>query len=448
VTRLITAGLISSSALALATAALAQQSPAAGQINPNQLPSLNSLTVPQAASPAAGTIQDAPPQAAAPPPAAAGPQRGPAARGPAAAAPAPGGPRAYQAGPIGPGPAAPGPAAGPGPAAARPPGAPAAPAGAWEVQPQVHQDGSFSYCLANAHYDNNLVLVIGANPEKKLNVAIAVPGAKMQAGAGVPVTVKIDGKFERKVDGVVATPELIVANFGNDDGLKQGLIGGNILAFQVPGDTATFQLKGTGKAMAELMQCVEKASAGQMKLPEPPPPIPPQLADVLVKAGLQDAKPILLENVPQDRRPGDFAWRVGDKVVGSVRYFNLPPDEGDLRAVSEKYVEALGKSCDGTFTKNMDDVESLPAITLRTGNAACDGKSGKVNVAILMYLTPGRTFAVFSHEAADPEKAVAEKANSGLAAAFREIARQPPQPDPQAVQAAGPRRNMAGPRRQ
>lgn len=402
--------------LPVVTTADAQQ-PAAGQINPNQLPSLQSQPG-SSNSPVAGTIQQGNPGAVVP-----GSQQ-------TAPQPLPAGPTAQQPGAT--------PAA-----AAIPPRPPTSPKGEWQVAPQVKQDGGFAYCLASTQYDNNLVLVIGQNPDKMTNIGLAVPGAQMPPGQQVPVTVRIDGKLERRQTGIVGQPELIAANFGADDTLRKAIATGNMLTYEVPGDTAQFYLKGTAKMMTDLDNCVRDAMSGKIALPAPPPPIPPELAQVLVQAGLKDAKPVLLENVPPERRPGDFAWRVGEKVLGAVRYFNLPPEEGDLPAISGKYIEALGKSCQGAFKPTLQPIEKLPAISLISGYADCDAKEGKVHVAMVMYLTPNKTFAVFTHEAPDTERAVADQASSGLARVFRDLAKQTEQNKPLAP--AGPR---VGPRPQ
>jgi len=410
--------LAAGTAIALAGAAHAQSSgsPAAGTVPPSQQtqPQAGGLILPGAVAPAPGVaapVAQPPAQApaAARPPAApqAGQQQTPRQAAPAAAA-AQGAPKA--------------------------PPKPAAPRADWEIAPQVFSDGSFKLCAAENSFDNGLFLIFMASPEKHLNVMIAKQGGGFPPGQRFPITLKIDGKLERQRAGMTASPEVIMTGVGNDQEFIKGIGTGSSLTVEIPGDVTAFQLKGTSKMTADLMACVDKAKAGQIQLPAPPPAIPPQLANILVQAGLRDARAIPVDKLPPDQRPGNFAWQIGEKVLGSVRYFPTTAETGDLAKISKEFVDALGKSCTGTFTPALKDVETLQQVALRTGSATCAQKEGgTVHLSMVMYRSNADgTFAVFSHEAMEAEKAKAEEASTGIAKVLRELANKPPQQQGQA----------------
>ncbi|HYC04130.1 MAG TPA: hypothetical protein VED40_12590, partial [Azospirillaceae bacterium] len=324
--------------------------------------------------------------------------------------------------------------------APRPPAKPAAALAEWEIAPQVFSDGSFKLCAAENKFDNGLFLILMANADKRLNIMIAKQGGGFPPGQRFPVKLRIDGKskIERERGAMTASPEVIMTGVGDDQEFVKGLGTGSALFVEIPGDTAAFQLKGTAKMTADLMGCVDKAKAGQLQLPPPPPAMPPQLANILVQAGLKDARAIPVDKLAPEQRPGDFAWQLGDKIVGAVRYFRPPAEAGDLTKLSQEFVDSLGKSCQGTYTPALKAVENLPQVELRTGSAGCVQKEGgNVHVAMLMYKAKDGTFAVFTHEATDAEKAKAEEASAGIAKVLRELAKKPPeQPQGQAGQQA------------
>ncbi|QJE73505.1 hypothetical protein HHL28_10740 [Aerophototrophica crusticola] len=321
--------------------------------------------------------------------------------------------------------------------------------------PQVFSDGSFKLCAAAAQFDNNLHLLFLQNPEKKTNLILGVPGAQMPAGQQVMVKVSVDGKVTKEKGAVISQPEAIAIPLADDPDLVRAITAGNVLSIEVPGDTATFQMKGATKALKDLGACIDQAKAGTLKLPAPAqPPIPPALAKMLVEAGLKDARAIPIDKIPPQQRPGDFAWQLGERVLGSVRSFPLSEEAGDFGAISQKYLDQLKQSCEGNFTPNFGNVENLTAYGLRTGTAGCDSKEGKIHVAMTMQLIPVpkqqgqekqvRVLNVYTHETVEAEKARADSANQGIYKVLQERGKQP-LPTAQAPQGQAPQQGQAKP---
>ncbi|MFV3130742.1 hypothetical protein [Niveispirillum sp. KHB5.9] len=329
---------------------------------------------------------------------------------------------------------------GPRPAAAvtppKPAGKPGVPKGEWQVGPQVFTDGSFKMCGASVEFDNNLHLIFLRNPAEKVQMVLGIPGAQMPTGQRAALKVSIDGKINRELGAIVSQPNALAIGLGDDAELLKGLTTGSVLTIEVPGDTASFQLKGTTKAMNDLTSCVKNGKAGTLQLPQPTEPvIAPTLAKLLVDAGLQNAHAIPVDKFPPQQRPGDYAWQIGDKVLGAVRSFPMGEQAGDFTKVADTYMEQLKKSCEGTYTPTMGAVEKLPAYQLRSGSVSCQAAENKIHVALVMQLIELpkqqgqeqviRVLNVFSHEAAEPEKAQADAASAGIVKVLREKGKEP-----------------------
>lgn len=408
--------LAGAAALCLTGAAAAQSS------NQQQAPAGGGLILPgtvqtpqQGSSPAAGTIGG-------PAAGSIGQQQGPSAAPPTA-------------GTVGA--AAQGQVAKPTAASAPPkPAKPAAPRGEWQVGPQVFTDGSFKMCAASVEYDNNLHLLFLKNPQQRVQLVLGIPGAQMPAGQRTAVKLSIDSKLTRELGAIVSQPNALAIGLGDDADILKGLTTGSVMTIEVPGDTAAFQLKGTTKAMNDLSTCVKQGVDGTLKLPAPTEPaIAPSLAKLLVDAGLSNARAIPVDKIPPQQRPGDYAWQIGDKVLGAVRSFPMGDGAGDFTKVSDTYLEQLKKSCEGTFTPAIGAIEKLPAYQLRSGSVSCDAAGNKIHVAVIMQLIElpkqqgqpqqVRVLNVFSHESADAEKAQADSASAGIIKVLKDKGKEP-----------------------
>ncbi|ACI97958.1 hypothetical protein [Rhodospirillum centenum] len=319
-------------------------------------------------------------------------------------------------------------------APSKPPEKTGVPQGTWDIAPDVYSDGSFKLCAAENRFDNNLILIMLQGPNKKTNLMIGAPGAQMPPGARFKAQIKIDSKLDKEINGAVVAPELVALNTGQEEEIARGIGTGNVLTVMLPGQGVAFQLKGTSKALSDLSACVDQAAAGTLKLPPPPPAMPPQLAKLLLDAGLKDARALPVDKMPPEQRPGDFAWQIGQKVLGAIRNFPIREEAGDLAKISQTYVDSLAKTCQGTFTPTLGTVETVKQVTFRTGSALCEMKEGKVFVSLVMYLSAQRTLGVFSHEAMESERATAETASAGILKALKEAAaKEPPAQQGQAA---------------
>ena len=240
-----------------------------------------------------------------------------------------------------------------------------APIGDWRGGPVTDPDGKFAYCVAENRFDNKLALVIARNPNGETNLAIGIPGAGMAKGTKFPMSVRVDETVKRSFTGIAVEPDLLVVSTGKDDELYESMRKGSRLIMQGPTDTAIFQLRGTGKALGELKSCAQNGSGNIGAGGKPPapnaqggaqggqkpvaaPPLPETLRAILNAAGLRQAVPLSLAGIPEDRRPADFAWKIGP-VFGGVREARAPA-EATFEALTTNYLDVLKQRCSGAFT--------------------------------------------------------------------------------------------------
>lgn len=329
----------------------------------------------------------------------------------------------------------------------------ATPVGAWIGAPA--KDGGLAYCVQSAKYSTGHTLVIGRTRSGAVNVALSIPGGALPVGERWPVSVRVDGALARERVATAANAAMLVVPLGKDPDMFTQLKRGNTFFVKSSGDHIGFALKGTAQALKALERCAETLPAS----PEPPvkdgakagkgvptegeaakgadapdatatPPVFPQtLAAILGAAGLTEVQALTFPDLPPEKRPADYAWRVGE-VLGGVRE-RVVPAELTLDALSTEYVEALRSRCKGAGTARLSPVEHHRLVTIRLGAVDCapagDGKGSGVHVALVSYLSEARLFATFFHEATPENAAVADDIRDRLAAVFRRVAAMPPE---------------------
>lgn len=309
-----------------------------------------------------------------------------------------------------------------------------APQGDWRVGPVNALDGSFAYCVAESHFTSGHGLIIARNTPGELNIAVAIPGAQLPLDQRWDVKVQVDETTRDKV-AVAMQPDLLVVPQGKDEELFTLLQRGKQLAVVSATDRVAFQLKGSGKALADLKTCAEKAvaapprgaardapkeagkEAGKM-------PFPDALGEILAQAGLREVKPVSFADMPEDKRPADFAWRVG-RVFGGVRERTVGAD-ATLAALSDEYVDALKAKCPGKPNATLGAAETLQDVEIRTGTVDCEAGADSVHVALTFYLTASRLFTTFFHEGPVTDAAVSDRARDNITAVIRRLAGAPP----------------------
>lgn len=306
---------------------------------------------------------------------------------------------------------------------------PAGVVGGWKGGPA--KENGADYCVQEARFSSGHLLMVGRTRTGEVNLALGIPGAALPVGERWKVTVAVDGADSRERVATAASKALLVIGMGFDAEFFDRLKKGKTLTLKASADDIALQLSGTGKALGELEKCAaalpEAGTAGKVASGLPggagAPPFPETLTAILAAAGLREVQTLAFPDLPPEKRPADYAWRVG-KVLGGMRERNVPPGT-DFDEITTAYAGALKDRCKGGGTVTQTPVERLTGVTLRSAAVDCAGEDGKggVHVALVSYLSDAHLFAVFFHESAPAHKAEADDIRDRLAQVFRNVAR-------------------------
>lgn len=301
--------------------------------------------------------------------------------------------------------------------------------GAWKGGPA--REGGADYCVQEARFSSGHLLMVGRTKAGEVNIALGIPGGGLPVGERWKVNVVVDGANPRERVAVAAAKGLLVVGMGFDNEFYDRLKKGKTLNLKSSADDIGFQLSGTAKALGELEKCAAAlpASSGQAASGVPgagAAPFPETLSAILGAAGLREVQTLVFPDTPPEKRPADYAWRVG-KVLGGVRERNVAPGT-DFAETTENYAKALKDRCKGAGVVALGEIERHPGVAVRSGAVDCEGEGGKgaVHVSLVSYLSDVGLFAVFFHEAAPANKAEADDVRDRLAEVFRKVARQEP----------------------
>lgn len=304
--------------------------------------------------------------------------------------------------------------------------------GTWKGGPA--KEGGADYCVQEARFSSGHLLMVGRTKAGEVNIALGIPGGGLPVGERWKVNVVVDGASPRERVATAAAKGLLVVGMGFDAEFYDRLKKGKTLNLKSSADDIGFQLSGTAKALGELEKCAAglPAPSGQAAAGAPgagAAPFPETLSAILGAAGLREVQTLTFPDTPPEKRPADYAWRVG-KVLGGVRERNAAP-ETDFAEVTENYAKALKERCKGTGVVALGEIERHPGVVIRSGAVDCEGEGGKgaVHVSLVSYLSDAGLFAVFFHEATPANKAEADDVRDRLAEVFRKVARQEPVSD-------------------
>lgn len=175
----------------------------------------------------------------------------------------------------------------------------------WRTGAMRAATGEFAYCVSEAEYTNGLWLILALNPEAGVNLGMGVPGATWSVGAESSIAIQIEGYPAQTVKARITKPGLMVVSAGSNPALIEALSRSNSITI----DGKAFALKGSGRAIAELRDCVDHKG------------VPPSERGVAAAAPAQPAQPPLIQQGDATSSPTDttsVAAPAGDAISAAV----------------------------------------------------------------------------------------------------------------------------------
>ncbi|MBP2303167.1 hypothetical protein [Azospirillum picis] len=301
----------------------------------------------------------------------------------------------------------------------------------WDGGAAKRKDGSFAYCVVEGEFTSGHVLMIARSQKGETNIGVGIPGAGLPKDGEWPVTLEVDGKMKRERVAVAPQPDMLVVSNGKDEDLVTALMNGSELVVSSASDRIAFKLSGTKKVLGDLRTCVDKAGnvppirvAAGRPVDKSRPRLPEGLDSLLTAAGVHNAVPVPMDNLPPERRPADVAWRVGP-IVGGIRERAVDEDS-KIEELSDSFAGAMKEKCEGTATVTLNPPEQAGPAWIRTGSVECAMEQGKLHVAMTFLLSQRRLFTVIFHEAGEADVALADKVRDNLAQVLRRAGNAPP----------------------
>lgn len=174
----------------------------------------------------------------------------------------------------------------------------------WRTGAMRSAAGEFAYCVSEAEYTNGLWLILALNPEAGVNLGMGMPGATWSVGAESSIAIQIEGYPAQSVKARVTKPGLMVVSAGSNPALIDALARSNSITI----DGNAFALKGSGRAIAELRDCVDHKG------------VPPSERGVAA-APAQPAQPPLIQQGEATSSPTEtssVAAPAGDAISAAV----------------------------------------------------------------------------------------------------------------------------------
>lgn len=137
----------------------------------------------------------------------------------------------------------------------------------WQTGMMKTQDGKFAYCMTQGEYAGGTKIIVALTAAGDINLGVEQQGGKFPVGGEKPVKVAVDNLPPFMFTARAVKPTMMVINAGRDPALLDAMAKGS--TFKIDGQG--FELKGSGKAVATLRECVAVSSAGpDMAQVEPP----------------------------------------------------------------------------------------------------------------------------------------------------------------------------------
>ena len=153
---------------------------------------------------------------------------------------------------------------------------PANPTEDWSITAVTKDSGGFDYCAAGTRFDNGHALLIARNKAGEVIVLVGLASDKLKTKSVLPTRLTIDGKETRQSSGLVTRPSAMAITMGKDQGFFESLRRGSTLAVDNPELKITVNLRGSGRALADLSTCVDTDGGSVAKVqPAAAPPILP-----------------------------------------------------------------------------------------------------------------------------------------------------------------------------
>jgi hypothetical protein len=272
---------------------------------------------------------------------------------------------------------------------------------------------------------NGNKMTVALNPQEEINLGFAIPKAGLKPAALYDITLMFSNGVARTIRGQAINPETVLLRIGTEPDVPHALGASaqvSLTAANGAGSKVVFPLPSIAPALVSLHACIIE-NKGKIDKNAAAALLPPGLQKLMIMAGLPNVEPLSLEDIPPEKRPADYMWRLGE-VVGGARQRDVPADKS-LDDFIKLHLSALKEKCNASsFTMQQTKDQVFPHLTLATADATCTRTDHPVFLAILYYLSATHELSIITHEGPLTARADAIKARDALAHVIGSLAAQ------------------------
>lgn len=302
------------------------------------------------------------------------------------------------------------------------------------------------WCVGKAKFDTGISLSIARSPQGEMAVVTEAFKPDKETGPALSVALFLDGVRVKVIESTYDPAGQLIVPVGRDAALDDKLRKAGRLVLSTPrGAAARFTLPEAGRLLEALDLCLQSAAKpappgqgqpGQAQTQVQPvslprdgatapvstpapdaPKLPGWLGEMLIGAGLSDARLIDLAKQAGGGKVADFAW-IGQGVVGMSRRVATPTDTG-FAHFTRLYMERFRGSCTGAIRPRLGAIAERGTLLWRSAVAMCQGPQGDLAVGLMFVRRGPDAIDIVTHEMSGAAQPKLVALQQGLDAALR-----------------------------
>lgn len=278
--------------------------------------------------------------------------------------------------------------------------------GNWQGSSYFKNDGSFSSCTMNASYASGTELYFVIN--EKLNWALGIQNKTwdLEVGSKRTATIQIDQKPPVTGNAQVLSPQGFFISFGEKSKFIEDIKRGQEMVVYIDEFVAKYELKGTGKAIPDLLKCavarinikkdpiqtasateqsqnIENKSSDQKKAVKEIPStsgnrdedrkrVSALVEQYLIEQGVRNFQIIKTEDHPDTGYKYDVMWVTPNEVLGGLRRISKKTGTNVDKIAGQIIAVDAGK-CKGEFASAKKLPNERGGSLLRNVSTVCHG---------------------------------------------------------------------------
>lgn len=137
--------------------------------------------------------------------------------------------------------------------------------GAWKIRTLEGKDKQSAFCLMEAAFDNDMMLLIGQRADGYSTLGVNYGLDMLQAQRPYKITVTLDNSFAEDFLGYAESGRMAIAQMGRKPSFFMELTRAQVLTVSMPGVATMFDMSGTMEQLPQFEQCLNSIGAAPLQ---------------------------------------------------------------------------------------------------------------------------------------------------------------------------------------